>query len=67
MFNTRKLLSILLAMCLGLGFLPALAEDATPFYKTLDAETKGTIDIMVWSGDSIFYEDIGARTGSRRT
>jgi len=61
MFNTRKLLSILLVICLGLGFVPALAEDATPFYKTLDAETKGTIDIMVWSGDSIFYEDIGAK------
>lgn len=61
MFTTRKILSLLLALCLGLGLMPALAEDAPPFYKTLDPQTSGSIDIMVWSGDSIFYEDIGAK------
>lgn len=38
-----------------------MAQDAQPFYKTLDPNTEGSIDIMVWSGDSTYYEDIGAK------
>lgn len=30
-----------------------------PLYKSLDPNTSGSIDIMVWSGDSIYYEDLG--------
>ena len=33
--------------------------DATPVYETLDKDVKGDISIMVWSGDSIYYEDLG--------
>lgn len=34
-------------------------ENQEPLYKSLDPNTAGTLDIMVWSGDSIYYEDIG--------
>lgn len=30
-----------------------------PAYETLDANITGDISIMVWSGDSVYYEDIG--------
>ena len=33
--------------------------DTTPLYLTLDPETSGSISIMVWSGDSVYYEDLG--------
>ncbi|MDE7327457.1 MAG: hypothetical protein K2N63_14495 [Lachnospiraceae bacterium] len=33
-----------------------------PLYKSLDPNVSGTIDIMVWSGDSVYYEDIGKKT-----
>ncbi len=35
------------------------AEEAKPFYQTLDKNVSGSIDVMVWSGDSIYYEDLG--------
>lgn len=34
-------------------------EAKDPFYKTLDPNVSGEISIMVWSGDSTYYEDIG--------
>lgn len=61
MLKPRKLLGLLLAICMMAGMLPALAQEAQPYYLSLDPNTKGSIDIMVWSGDSIFYEDIGAK------
>ena len=61
MKNLRKSLTLLLALCLCLGVLPAMAREELPFYKTLDAAVAGSVDIMVWSGDSIYYEDIGAK------
>lgn len=33
--------------------------DATPFYLTLDPNISGELDIMVWSGDSTYHEDLG--------
>lgn len=33
--------------------------DATPFYKTLDPNITGEIDVMCWSGDSTYHQDIG--------
>ncbi len=57
----RKSLVLTLILCLALAMLPAMAQDAQPFYKTLDPNTEGSIDIMVWSGDSTYYEDIGAK------
>lgn len=33
--------------------------DVTPFYLTLDPNVSGELDIMVWSGDSEYHEDIG--------
>ena len=42
---------------------PSGSEPAKePLYKSLDPNTSGTIDIMVWSGDSVYYEDIGKKT-----
>ena len=35
------------------------AVDATPFYLTLDPEVSGSIDVMCWSGDSVYHEDLG--------
>lgn len=35
------------------------AENATPFYMTLDPEVSGEIDIMTWSGDSVYHTDMG--------
>lgn len=32
---------------------------ADPFYKTLDPSISGSIDVMVWSGDSTYYSDLG--------
>ena len=61
MEHIRKSLVLTLILCLALAMLPAMAEDAQPFYKTLDTNTEGSIDIMVWSGDSTYYEDIGAK------
>ncbi len=34
-------------------------EAAVPFYKTLDPEITGEIDIMTWSGDSVYHADMG--------
>lgn len=34
-------------------------KNATPFYLTLDPTISGSLDVMVWSGDSTYYEDIG--------
>ena len=31
----------------------------TPVYETLDKNVEGDISIMVWSGDSVYYEDLG--------
>ena len=61
MNNSRRLLGLVLALCLCVGFLPVSAQEALPFYTTLDPATAGSIDIMVWSGDSIYYEDIGSK------
>ena len=33
--------------------------NTTPFYKTLDPNVAGDIDVMVWSGDSTYHEDLG--------
>jgi maltose-binding protein MalE len=33
--------------------------DAVPVYETLDKDVAGDISIMVWSGDSVYYEDLG--------
>lgn len=30
-----------------------------PVYETLDKNTTGSLDIMIWSGDSVYHEDIG--------
>lgn len=38
------------------------AENTTPFYLTLDPEVSGDIDIMCWSGDSVYYSDLGHMT-----
>jgi len=35
-------------------------EVKVPLYKSLDPNTSGDISIMVWSGDSVYYENIGA-------
>ena len=36
------------------------AGDATtPFYLTLDPNVSGEIDIMTWSGDSVYHADMG--------
>ncbi len=32
---------------------------ADPFWMTLDPNVEGSIDIMCWSGDSIYHEDLG--------
>ncbi len=34
-------------------------EVKEPLYKSLDPNTVGDISIMVWSGDSVYYEDLG--------
>lgn len=31
----------------------------TPFYLTLDPQVSGDIDIMTWSGDNLYHEDLG--------
>lgn len=31
----------------------------TPFYMTLDPQVSGEIDIMTWSGDSVYHADMG--------
>lgn len=33
--------------------------DATPFYKTLDPNITAELDVMCWSGDSTYHEDVG--------
>ncbi len=33
--------------------------NTTPFYMTLDPNVSGDIDVMVWSGDSTYHEDLG--------
>lgn len=33
--------------------------NTTPFYLTLDPNVSGSIDVMCWSGDSVYHEDIG--------
>lgn len=33
--------------------------NTTPFYLTLDSGVSGSIDVMCWSGDSVYHEDIG--------
>ncbi|MBR6358279.1 MAG: hypothetical protein IKS11_01405, partial [Lachnospiraceae bacterium] len=33
-----------------------------PAYETLDKNVSGDISIMVWSGDSVYYEDLGHKT-----
>lgn len=33
--------------------------DTKPFYLTLDPQVSGSIDVMCWSGDSVYHEDIG--------
>ncbi len=35
-------------------------EVAEVFWKTLDPNTEGDISIMCWSGDSVYYENIGS-------
>ena len=56
-----KLLSLTLTLCLALGLVPAMAEEAAPFYTTLDPQVSGEIDIMVWSGDSAYHADLGSK------
>lgn len=34
-------------------------EEATPFYLSLDPNVSGELDVMCWSGDSTYHEDIG--------
>lgn len=34
-------------------------EAKTPFYMTLDPEVSGEIDIMTWSGDGLYHQDMG--------
>lgn len=34
-------------------------DTAVDFYKTLDPDVSGSIDVMVWSGDSQYHADIG--------
>lgn len=34
-------------------------EAKVPFYQTLDPNVSGEIDIMTWSGDSIYHADMG--------
>ncbi len=33
--------------------------NTTPFYMTLDPQVSGEIDIMTWSGDSVYHADMG--------
>lgn len=33
--------------------------NTTPFYLTLDPNVSGSVDVMCWSGDSVYHEDIG--------
>ncbi len=33
--------------------------NTTPFWKSLDKNISGSVDVMCWSGDSIYYEDLG--------
>ena len=33
--------------------------NTTPFYMTLDPNVSGEIDIMTWSGDSVYHADMG--------
>ena len=35
-------------------------EAKDPLYKTLDPNISGELSVMVWSGDSVYYENIGA-------
>ena len=35
------------------------AVAAVPFWQTLDPNVTGELDIMVWSGDSTYHEDLG--------
>jgi hypothetical protein len=35
------------------------AEVEVPAYETLDKNVTGDLSIMVWSGDSVYYEDLG--------
>lgn len=37
-------------------------DEATPFYLTLSPDVEGEIDVMVWSGDSTYYSDLGHQT-----
>ncbi|MBP5332359.1 MAG: hypothetical protein J6Y89_10965 [Lachnospiraceae bacterium] len=36
---------------------PAVTE--TPVYESLDKNVTGDVSVMVWSGDSVYYEDLG--------
>ena len=60
MRGTKRWLGLLLALTMALGLMPALAAEAQPFYKTLDPQVAGEIDIMVWSGDSLYHADLGS-------
>ena len=33
--------------------------EAKPFWQSMDPNTSGTLDIMCWSGDGIYHEDLG--------
>ena len=34
-------------------------EEAKAFWESMDPQVSGSIDIMCWSGDSVYHEDIG--------
>ncbi len=37
-------------------------QEEVPAYETLDKNVSGDISVMVWSGDSVYYEDLGHKT-----
>ena len=36
-------------------------EAEKPFWQSLSPTVSGQLDIMVWSGDSTYYEDLGSK------
>ncbi|MBE5950974.1 MAG: hypothetical protein E7260_05170 [Lachnospiraceae bacterium] len=72
----KKVLSLLLVLCMTAAMLTGCGkggndtpgsgdggkqqEAKDPLWKTLDPNTAGDISIMCWSGDSVYYENIGA-------
>lgn len=72
MRKSKKALGMMLAVCMTASAFAGCGggdesdgpggskgSQGKELYKSLDPNTAGTLDIMVWSGDSIYYEDIG--------